>query len=60
LRYAIDDRRVRNDLGWVPMEDFDGGLRKTIIWYLEHREWWDRLRRKRCDSRRLGGAHAVA
>jgi dTDP-glucose 4,6-dehydratase len=54
FRYAIDDRRLRNELGWVPTEDFDSGLRKTIVWYLEHREWWSRLRRERYDGRRLG------
>ena len=54
FRYAIDDLRLRNELGWVPMEDFDRGLSKTIVWYLEHREWWDRLRRVRYDGRRLG------
>jgi dTDP-glucose 4,6-dehydratase len=53
LRYAIDDRRLRNQLGWAPMEDFDTGLRKTVAWYLEHREWWDRLRRERSDASRV-------
>jgi dTDP-glucose 4,6-dehydratase len=60
LRYAIDDRRVRSDLGWAPMEDFDRGLRNTITWYRDQRDWWDGVRRERHDSGRLGhGAAAL-
>jgi len=38
-RYAIDAAKIRDELGWVPQESFATGLRKTVAWYLEHREW---------------------
>jgi dTDP-glucose 4,6-dehydratase len=59
FRYAVDDRRLRSELGWMPVEDFPTGLRKTIVWYLQHREWWDRLRRERYDGRRLGRVNDI-
>ena len=34
-RYAIDSRKIQQELGWSPKENFDSGLRKTIKWYLE-------------------------
>lgn len=43
-RYAIDDRRIAEELDWQPVEDFASGLRKTIQWYLENTEWVDRVR----------------
>lgn len=43
LRYAIDASKISNDLGWVPEESFESGLRKTVIWYLENRDWWERV-----------------
>ena len=39
LRYAIDSGKVERELGIVPRESFDSGLRKTVRWYLEHRAW---------------------
>jgi len=38
-RYAIDSSKIENELGWKPKEDFECGIRKTIRWYLENREW---------------------
>jgi dTDP-glucose 4,6-dehydratase len=38
-RYAIDARKVESELGWRPRETFASGLRKTILWYLEHEAW---------------------
>jgi len=42
-RYAIDAGKIRHELGWVPRETFASGLRKTLVWYLEHRDWWQRV-----------------
>ena len=39
LRYAIDASKIKQDLGWVPQESFETGLRKTVEWYLSNQEW---------------------
>jgi dTDP-glucose 4,6-dehydratase len=52
-RYAIDASKLTRDLGWAPSETFASGLRKTVEWYVTHRAWWEKLRR-RYDGRRLG------
>jgi dTDP-glucose 4,6-dehydratase len=38
-RYAIDGSKIRTELGWVPREDFESGLAKTVRWYLGHADW---------------------
>ena len=38
-RYAIDARKIRRELGWKPKQTFESGLRSTVRWYLENREW---------------------
>ncbi len=40
LRYAIDAGKIERELGWTPIETFESGLRKTILWYLSHRDTW--------------------
>jgi dTDP-glucose 4,6-dehydratase len=42
-RYAIDARKIERDLGWKPIETFETGLAKTVAWYLENRNWWQRV-----------------
>jgi dTDP-glucose 4,6-dehydratase len=42
-RYAIDATKIRTELGWTPAETVEGGLRRTVEWYLTHREWWQPL-----------------
>lgn len=39
-RYAIDATRIMNELGYLPQESFETGIRKTILWYLENEAWW--------------------
>lgn len=39
-RYAIDARRSREELGYVPEESFESGIQKTVSWYLANPEWW--------------------
>lgn len=39
MRYAIDATKIKNDLGWVPEETFETGLRKTVQWYLDNLDW---------------------
>ncbi len=55
-RYAIDARRIRDELGWMPEEDFGSGLRKTVAWYLDNRDWWQRVLDGRYRLQRLGAA----
>lgn len=43
LRYAIDPSKIEAELGWTPKYTFDEGIRQTIHWYLEHKEWWERI-----------------
>ena len=38
-RYAIDARKLENELGWKPAETFESGIRKTVQWYLANPEW---------------------
>src|SRR5690606_34882387 len=42
-RYAIDASKIKQDLGWVPEESFETGLRKTVQWYLDNEQWWQRV-----------------
>ncbi|WP_375290989.1 dTDP-glucose 4,6-dehydratase [Qipengyuania sp.] len=39
-RYAIDERKARAELGYVPAVDFKGGMERTIAWYLANEDWW--------------------
>jgi dTDP-glucose 4,6-dehydratase len=55
LRYAIDAGKVQRELGWVPEESFETGLRKTVLWYLENRQWWQRVVSGEYQLQRLGG-----
>lgn len=40
-RYAIDHSKLSSELGWKPLTDFGEGIKNTIEWYVEHREWWE-------------------
>jgi dTDP-glucose 4,6-dehydratase len=42
-RYAIDASKIERELGWVPDETFETGLRKTVQWYLDNTSWWERV-----------------
>ena len=44
LRYAIDASRIERELGWKPRETFESGMRKTVRWYLQNREWIESVR----------------
>ncbi|MCA0912768.1 dTDP-glucose 4,6-dehydratase [Marinobacter nauticus] len=54
LRYAIDAGKIERDLGWVPEETFETGLRKTVEWYLNNRDWWQRVMDGSYQGERLG------
>ncbi|MHB1323607.1 MAG: dTDP-glucose 4,6-dehydratase [Coriobacteriia bacterium] len=42
-RYAIDASRIASELGWSPTQDPAGALRRTVQWYVDNREWWERI-----------------
>ena len=54
LRYAIDDSKLRTELGWQPIESFESGLEKTVRWYLENESWWKRVQNGGYRGQRLG------
>jgi len=43
MRYAIDPTKIHRELGWLPQTAFDDGIRLTIQWYLENKEWWENI-----------------
>ena len=43
-RYLLDSSKLRRELGWEPVVDFDRGLRETVAWYTDHRDWWEPLK----------------
>jgi dTDP-glucose 4,6-dehydratase len=55
LRYAIDASKIERELGWKPQETFESGIRKTVQWYLDNRQWWQRVLSGDYRLGRLGG-----
>ena len=53
-RYAIDAGKIERELGWVPEETFETGLRKTVQWYLDNLEWCQRVQDGSYQGQRLG------
>jgi dTDP-glucose 4,6-dehydratase len=50
----MDIAKIAAELGWRPRESFETGLRQTVRWYLDHRDWWDAIRQGRYGGERLG------
>ncbi|MGC1062226.1 dTDP-glucose 4,6-dehydratase [Pantoea agglomerans] len=53
-RYAIDASKIAHELGWVPQETFESGMRKTVAWYLTNPTWWQAILDGRYQGERLG------
>lgn len=53
-RYAIDAGKIKQELGWVPEETFETGLRKTVQWYLDNRSWCQHVQDGSYQRERLG------
>ncbi len=53
-RYAIDATKLEAELGWHAVENFETGIEKTILWYLDNEWWWRPLREKTYAGERLG------
>ncbi|PKF61714.1 dTDP-glucose 4,6-dehydratase [Psychromonas sp. psych-6C06] len=56
-RYAIDASKIERELGWVPIESFETGIRKTVEWYLNNESWWQRVLDGSYAGERLGTLH---
>jgi len=54
LRYAIDASKIERELGWRPQESFESGIRKTVLWYLQNRCWWQQVLDGSYQGERLG------
>tara|TARA_R110002167_G_scaffold24330_8_gene85743 strand:- start:1607 stop:2686 length:1080 start_codon:yes stop_codon:yes gene_type:complete len=54
LRYAIDASKIEQELGWKPEETFESGLRKTVQWYLNNKDWWEQVLDGSYSRERLG------
>ncbi|OWK42830.1 dTDP-glucose 4,6-dehydratase 2 [Pseudomonas oleovorans subsp. oleovorans] len=54
LRYAIDAGKIERELGWIPQETFETGLRKTVQWYLDNLDWCRRVQDGSYQGQRLG------
>jgi dTDP-glucose 4,6-dehydratase len=44
LRYAMDFTKLNMELGWTPSKTFETGIKETIYWYIENREWVKRVK----------------
>ncbi|EOA6544514.1 TPA: dTDP-glucose 4,6-dehydratase [Vibrio vulnificus] len=55
VRYAIDATKIAQELNWTPEETFDSGIRKTVEWYLNNQQWWQRVLDGSYSLERLGG-----
>ena len=53
-RYAIDATKLETELGWRAQHPFDKGIRETVRWYLDRRDWWEPIRSQRFKGERLG------
>lgn len=43
VRYAIDASKIEREIGWRPQETFESGIRKTVMWYLDNKQWWSHV-----------------
>lgn len=55
-RYAIDAAKIQHELGWIPLESFESGVRKTVQWYLDNIEWGRHVQDGSYQRERLGAA----
>lgn len=53
-RYAIEPAKLEQELGWHALESFESGLRRTVLWYLNNRAYWEPLRSQVYAGERLG------
>ncbi|RHW74879.1 dTDP-glucose 4,6-dehydratase [Colwellia sp. RSH04] len=54
VRYAIDASKIERELGWIPEESFETGIKKTVQWYLSNEKWWQSVLDGSYQRERLG------
>jgi dTDP-glucose 4,6-dehydratase len=54
IRYAIDASKIEKELNWTPNETFETGLRKTVSWFLNNKQWWQPILDDSYQTQRLG------
>jgi len=54
IRYAIDSSKIKNELGWEPIEDFLSGIRKTVQWYIDNLSWSENIQDGSYKLERIG------
>ncbi|MCU9638916.1 dTDP-glucose 4,6-dehydratase, partial [Escherichia coli] len=54
LPYAIDSAKITCELGWLPQQTFESGIRKTLQWYLANERWWKQVQDGSYQGERLG------
>jgi dTDP-glucose 4,6-dehydratase len=54
VRYAIDASKIERELAWIPAESFETGIRKTVEWYLNNENWWQRVLSGEYQLKRIG------
>jgi dTDP-glucose 4,6-dehydratase len=56
IRYAIDASKIQKELGWLPEETFESGIRKTVQWYLTNSDWCQHVQDGSYQRQRLGNS----
>ena len=54
VRYAINAKKIKKDLGWEPIENFESGILKTVKWYLNNPDWYENIQNGSYKLERLG------
>jgi dTDP-glucose 4,6-dehydratase len=53
-RYAVDATKLSRELGWLPQENFESGMARTVAWYMQNENWWKEIRVGSYRGERLG------
>jgi dTDP-glucose 4,6-dehydratase len=59
-RYAINCDKIERELGWTPSLTVEEGMRQTVLWYLQNRKWWEKIRARGFDVAKRQGLRQKA
>ena len=54
IKYGIDASKIQSKLNWKPKENLDSGLEKTVRWYIDNQDWWEKILQKKYTLERIG------